>query len=96
MGCEAKLASLKIEQASGNNYMGAVTPNGTRLAYAARFATRLFVPMLALGKRCQLAHRPSWMTPALPGIHLPFTLNSDHFAVFVEKDGKVRRSATDH
>jgi hypothetical protein len=55
MGCEGKIASLKIEQANGNNYMGAVTPNGTRWAYAARFADRLFVPMLVLGQRCAKA-----------------------------------------
>ncbi|OUE42875.1 hypothetical protein BZY94_19870 [Burkholderia territorii] len=51
MGCEEKIASLKIEQANGNNYMDAVTPNETRWAYAARFADRLFVPMLVLGQR---------------------------------------------
>ncbi|VWB36938.1 hypothetical protein BLA13014_01504 [Burkholderia aenigmatica] len=55
MSCEAKFASLKIEQANGNNYMAAVTQNATRWAYAARFTDRLMVPMLVLGQRCAKA-----------------------------------------
>lgn len=51
MTCRANLANLYIEQANGKNYMAAEDANGMRWAHAARFADRLFVPMLVLGQR---------------------------------------------
>lgn len=90
MGCETKFVSLKIEQANGNNYMNAVTPNRDAVdvcGSVCRLVVRAQASAWAAAR--ESTRRPSWMTPALPGIDLSATLDADHFAVFVEKDCKI-------